>query len=125
MNDDKPDFGSTTAVIAYVRSHITLKGLWSAIGTLVTALIVTVTWLVTMHINVAHLQESGDQRQVHDAKTDALLQQLVIGQTAMNGKIDVTNGEVKAINGKVDGLVDWRADIERAAEAPPHARRKR
>lgn len=100
-------------------------GLWSAIVALVLALLGAITWLVNTHRNIADLQQTSEQRQARDQKIDSLLQQLVIGQTAMNGKIDVTNGEVKAINGKVDGLVDWRADIERAAEAPPHARRKR
>lgn len=121
--EDKPDFLSTTQVVVWIRRRVTLKGLWSAIAALVLALLGAITWLVNTHRNIADLQQTSEQRQERDQKIDSLLQQLVNGQTAMNGKIDVTNGAVKAINDKVDGLVNWREDIERAAEAPPHARR--
>ena len=36
--DEKPDFGSTTQVVAWVRKRVTLKGLWGAIVALVLAL---------------------------------------------------------------------------------------
>ena len=124
--ENKPvDFGATTAVFAYVRKRLTPKVLWSEIGTLVAVLVVSITWLVNTQSALRQLQDSSTQRQAHDEKTDALLQQLVNGQTAMNGKIDVTNGKVDALNSKVDSLANWREDIERAAESPPHARRRR
>lgn len=122
--EDKPDFGSTTQVIAWVRRRVTLRGLWGTIVALVLTLLGTITWLVNTHRNIDDLQQSSTQRQAHDTKVDALLQLLVNGQTAMNGKIDLTNGTVAAVDKKVDGLVNWREDIERAAEAPPHARRR-
>lgn len=116
---EKPDFGSTTAVVAYVRKRLTPTVLWSAIGALVTALVVSITWLVTTQSDIHQLKDTvaeskksvADMQQKFD-----LLQDIKTQLAVMNSKMD-------GIATEVDRQREWRERIEDVAEAPPHARR--
>jgi cell division protein FtsL len=119
--DHKPDFGSTTAVIAYVRKRVTPTILWSAIGALVTCLVVSITWLVTTQTDIRTAQR--DIRQLHDTvgelqKQGDLLHKIDTQLAVMNSKMD-------DIATEVDRQREWRERITEVAESPPHAARKR
>ncbi len=120
MTDEK-DFGSTTAVIAYVRRRVTPTVLWSAIGALVTALMVSITWLVTMQSDVRQLKDTvaESKRSVLDMQQKLdLLQDIKTQLAVMSGKVDTIADEVDRQRER------WER-IEGIAENPPHARKRR
>jgi methionine synthase II (cobalamin-independent) len=119
MTDES--FASTTAVIAYVRRRVTPSVLWSAIGALVTALVVAVTWLVTMQSDVRQLKDTvaESKKSVFDMQQKLdLLQDIKTQLAVMGGKVDTIADEVERQR-------EWRDRIEGIAESPPHARRRR
>jgi hypothetical protein len=118
MMAEKLDYGSTTAVIAYVRKRVTPAALWGAIAGLVGALVIAVTAWTTTQKNIAHLQEFSARAEAREQKTDDLLQQLATGQAVMN----TTMGEFKAEQDRQRAR--WER-IESVAEESPHARRRR
>lgn len=115
------NFGSTTAVIAYVRRRVTPTVLWSAIGALVTALVVSITWLVTMQSDVRQLKEgvSESKKSVADIRQQLDLLHKIDTQLAVMG------GQINSIADEVDRQREWRDRIEGIAESPPHARRRK
>jgi hypothetical protein len=122
---DKPtDFESTTAVLArrapglawlptFLRQRLTPAALWSAIAALVTALAISITWLVNTQSNIHQLKESvADLQRERD-----LLHRIDTQIAVMASKVD-------GIATEVERQRAWRDKIEGVAEAPPHARRK-
>lgn len=118
--EDKPDFGATTAVFAYVRKRVTPKVLWSAIGTLVTALAVCITWLVTTQARIVKTEESIQR---HEESIKALQKQGDVNE--INTKLAVLTSKMTDISAEVERLREWRDRIEDVASSPPHARRKK
>jgi hypothetical protein len=122
--DHKPDFGSTTAVIAYVRRRVTPTVLWSAIGTLVTVLVVAITWIVNMQSDMRRFKETVPALE-QDRKEAAAQRDR---DRDMLNKIDKAVGEMGV---KLDNIAD-EVDRQREewdhvhgiAESPPHARRR-
>lgn len=118
---EKPDFMSTTAVIAYVRRKVTPTMLWSASGILLGALVACITGIVTMQADMRQVKE-------HDVESKKEM-------ADMRGKLDLLQEirtQLAVMNGKVDGIADevdrqreWRERIEGIAESPPHARKRR
>lgn len=115
------DYGSTTAVIAYVRKRLTPTVLWSAIGGLVTALAISVSWLVTTQSDIHQLKETVAESK--HAVTD--MQQKLDLLQDIKTQLAVMNGKVDSIADEVDRQREWRERIEGIAEAPPHAARRR
>lgn len=118
---EKPDFGSTTQMVAYVRKHLTPTVLWSAIGALVAALMVAITWIVNMQSDVHQLKEMDGRRE--KAVTD--MQQKLDLLQEIRTQLAVMNGKVDGIADEVDRQREWRERIEGIAESPPHARRRK
>lgn len=118
--DDKPDFASTTAVIAYVRKRITPRILWSAIGALVTALMVCITWIVTTQSAIHELND-------HDAELRRAMVELKAQVEVLHEihtQLAVMAGKMDSIADEVERQREWREKIEGVAELPPHARRR-
>lgn len=118
---EEPDFGSTTAVIVWVRRRLTPRVLWSAIATLLTALVVAITWLVTTQSDIHHLKETvaESKKSVADMQQKLdLLQEIKMQIAVMGGKVD-------NIATEVDRQRQWRERIENEAEIPPQARKRR
>lgn len=67
--------------------------------------------------DIQRVQEIIAQQQVHEAKTDELLQQLVTGQAVMNAAMGDFRDEQ-------DRQREWRDRLSEIAETPPHARRR-
>lgn len=112
--DEKPDFGATTAVIAYVRKRITPGAIWGAI----TALAVAIAYVVNAQHDLHRHQESITDLQQERQQDRDLLQKIDTQIAVMGSKVD-------NIANEVDRQREWRERIEDVAEAPPHARRKR
>ena len=115
------DHLSTTAVVTYVRRHVTPTMLWSAIGALVTTLVVCITWLVNTQSDIRQLKDTvaESRRSVADMQQKLeLLQDIKTQLAVMNGKIDNIGDEVDRHQARWDR-------IEGIAEAPPHGRRRK
>jgi hypothetical protein len=118
--DEKPDFGSTTAVIAYVRRRVTPKVLWSIIVVLVATLVGAITGWVTTQSDISHLKDTvaeskksvADMQQKLDILQDMKTQLAVIGE-----KLDSIADEVDRQRGEWDR-------VHGIAESPPHSRRR-
>jgi peptidoglycan hydrolase CwlO-like protein len=121
LRDDKPDFGNTTAVIAYVRKRLTPTVAWSAIGALVTALVVSTTWIKTTQSDIRHLEDAVAESK----KSVADIRQQLDILNKIDTQIAVMNGKVDNIADEVDRQREWRERIEGIAESPPHARKRR
>lgn len=67
--------------------------------------------------DIHRVQEIIAQQQVHEQKTDELLQQLVTGQAVMNAAMSDFRDEQ-------DRQREWRDRLADIAETPPHARRR-
>lgn len=117
----KPDYGSTTAVFAYVRSKVTPTMLWSAIGTLITALVVGISWIVTLQSNMHQFADRDAERQKAMGDTQQKLEILQDIRT----QIAVLGEKVDGIADEVDRQREWRENIEHVANSPPHARRRK
>lgn len=122
MTDEKPDFMSTTQVFIKVLSKkITPAALWSVIGALVTALVVAITWLVTMQSDVHQLKESAAESKKSVADIRQQLEPLHQIDTALA----VMNNKLDSIATEQDRQRAWRERIEDVADSPPHARHRR
>jgi len=108
------DFGSTTAVIAYVRQHVTPTVLWSAIGALVTALVVSITWLVTMQSDVRQLKIAVAESK----ETGEMLHKIDTRLAVMGSKVDTIADEVDRQRAR------WER-VQNVAEELPLARKRR
>jgi hypothetical protein len=123
--DDQRDWESTTAVLArrapglaWLPSALRQRLTPAALGGAVTALAIAIAYVVGAQHDIRRLQESAAVSERDRAQDRDLLQQLVTGQAVMNGKVD-------SIATEVDRQREWREGIEREAEAPPHARRRK
>lgn len=122
--DAKPDFGGTTAIVAYVRQHVTPKGLWWAIagllGTLVPALFIAITWIVTTRSGMEELQ--GKVKESKQSVTD--MQQKLDMFQDMRTDIAVIKSTMVEFKAEQDRNRERWDRIDRIAELPPHARRR-
>lgn len=121
--DKKHDFGATTAVNLVwekAKSKITPKVLWSAIGGLVTVLVVTISWIVNMESDVHQLKETDSRRE----KSMADMQQKLDILQDIKTQLAVMNGKVDTIADEVDRQREWREHVETVAELPPHVRKR-
>lgn len=122
--DDKPDFGSTTAVVVWARKRLTPTVLWGAIGALVTALMVCITWIVTTQSDIHQLKDglADSKRAVAD------MQEQFKQQIDLLHKIDTRNAvmgsEIANISDEVNHQRERWERIEGIAETPPHPRRR-
>lgn len=116
---DKPDFESTTAILARrapglrwllpFKNYLTPAAVGSAVASLAVAI-----WYV-----VAATHE------LHSAQTDiSNLQKQAELLNDIKTQIAVVNSKVDTIANEVSRQREWREKIESAAEAPPHARRR-
>jgi septal ring factor EnvC (AmiA/AmiB activator) len=122
--DEKPDFGSTTAVVVWARRRLTPKVLWSAIGGLVTVLVVVITWLVNTQSDIRQLKDSVAESKKAGAETRLEHQQDNEMLHNIDTRLAVMNSQLNNIADKVDRQQQWRDKIEGVAELPPHARRR-
>lgn len=124
--NDKDNWESTTAVLARrapgfawlpvaLRQRLTPAVLWSAI----TALAISITWLVNAQADIHQLKESSAESQ----KSVSDLRQQLDLLHKIDTQIAVMNNKVDTIAAEVDRQREWREKIESVAEAPPHARR--
>lgn len=114
---DKPDFGSTTAVIIAVKKRITPRVL-SAIGGLVVTMAGAIAWVDSIHQykeRVAKLEQEYEQERKQAAADRDADRELL-------HKIDTA---VAVMSSQVAGIAQWRERIEEAADSPPHARKRR
>jgi len=118
VEHDNSDFGSTTAVIAYVRRRITPAVLWSAIGTLITALGVAITWLINTQGDIHRLKESVIEARAEHQQDSEVLHKIDTHLAVIDSKMDNIAEEMDSVN-------RWRDRIEDVADSPPHARRRR
>lgn len=118
---EKFDHLSTTAVVTYVRRHVTPTMLWSAIGALITTLVVCITWLVNTQSDIHQLKDSVAESK----KSVAELRQELELLHKIDTEIAVMNSKVDGIADEVDRQREWRDKIEGIAESPPHARKRR
>ncbi len=114
--EERPDFGSTTAVIAFVRRRITPTAVWSA----VVALTVAIAYVVNAQHDIHNAQ--ADVRRLEESvmnleRERELLHKIDTAMAAMGTKVDDIATEVAHQR-------EWRERIEDAAETPPHAKRK-
>lgn len=116
MNEE-PDFGSTTAVVAWVRRRITPGAVWTGLVAFVSALVIAVGWWHATQTNIKSLQEFKTKQEARDEARAADLQKIDTQLAVMNSKI----GDIAT---EVDRQREWRERIEDVAEAPPHARRR-
>lgn len=125
--DEKDNWESTTAVLARrapgfawlpvaLRQRLTPAVLWSAI----TALAISITWLVNAQADIHQLKESSAESQ----KSVSDLRQQLDLLHKIDTQIAVMNNKVDSIATEVDRQREWRERIESVAEAPPHARRR-
>jgi peptidoglycan hydrolase CwlO-like protein len=117
---EKFDHLSTTAVVTYVRRHVTPAMLWSAIGALVTCLVVSITWLVNTQSDIHQLKDTvaESKRSVAD----------------MQQKLDVIHNIETKLEGIAHDVANIKEEVDRhqgewdrihgIAESPPHARRR-
>jgi hypothetical protein len=125
--DEKPDFGSTTSVLARrapgfawlpvaLRQRLTPAALGSAIA----ALAVAITYVVNAQHDLARLKES----MVESKQSIADLQRQLGVLPKIDTQLAVLAGNVGSIADEVDRQREWRDRIEGIAETPPHARRR-
>lgn len=115
------DYLSTTAVVTYVRKHVTPTMLWSAIGALVTTLVVCITWIVNYQSDMRQFKEALAE----DKKAYADMQQRLDTLQDIKTQLAVMSSQIANIADEEDRQREWREHIEGVAEAPPHARRRR
>lgn len=116
--EDKPDFGSTTAVFAYVRKRITPKVLWSAIVALVTTLIAVITYVNNAQ---ATLRDMHDQNLRNERRIEALESQKDI-LNDIKTQVAVMSTKVDTIAAEQERQQKWRDHLAEIAEAPPRRR---
>jgi methionine synthase II (cobalamin-independent) len=126
--DEKPDFGSTTAVLARrapgfawlpvaLRQRLTPAALGSAIA----ALAVAITYVVNAQHDISRLKDS----MAESKKSVADLEQRLDVLNKIDTQLAVMAGKVDSIADEVDRQREWRERIEGIAETPPHARRRK
>lgn len=128
MNEENPDWESTTAVFArrapfwaWLREHSTPAAIWSAIvglGTIVGALLGAVAYVVHAQVKIANHQDAIVSLQQDGKEWHESLEKI-------NTQLAVMSSKIGDIATEVDRQREWRERIEDVAEAPPHARRKR
>lgn len=120
MTDEKPDFGSTTAVVTWVRKRVSPSAVWGAI----TALAIAIGYVVNAQHDISHLKETviklEAERNVAAGEREQDRQVL----NKIDTQLAVMGGKVDTIADEVARQREWRDRIEGIAEAPPHARRK-
>ena len=115
--DEKPDFGSTTAVVVrVVRKHLTPATVWGAITTLAIA----IGYVINAQHDLARLKES----MAESKQSIADLQRQLGVLPKIDTQLAVLAGNVGSIADEVDRQREWRDRIEGIAETPPHARRR-
>jgi cob(I)alamin adenosyltransferase len=115
--DEKPDFGSTTAVVVrVVRKHLTPATVWGAIGTLTLA----IGYVLNAQHDLARLKES----MAESKRTVADLQRQFAALPKNDTQLAVMASQINGIADEVDRLREWRAKIEGIAESPSHVRRR-
>ncbi len=115
------DFGSTTSVIVWIRNRVTPTVLWSAIGALVTALVVSITWLVSTQSDIRNAQ--NDVHRLQESVSNLEKERIVLNEIKM--QTEVMSIKVDTIADEVSRQREWRERIETVAEErPPHVRRR-
>jgi len=126
--EEKPDFGSTTAVnIAWIphaiRRRLTPRNVWSA----AVILVVCTGYVMNAQHNISNAQ--ADVKRLESAVLEAkqsmaVLQQQLGALQDIKTQLAVQDSKLDNIAGELDGLTEWRQGIEQAAEAPPHPSRR-
>lgn len=109
------DPGSTTAVIAYVRRRVTPTVLWSAIGALVTALVVTITGVVTMQSDIKGLKDEKAESRKERERFEEFMRKSEIHDAVTEGKLD-------NIADQLGQLRKWQDHVQQVADTPPRRR---
>lgn len=125
--NEKPDFGSTTAVnqyapgLAWIPRVVRDKLSPAALGSAITALAIAIGYVVNAQHDIRNAQR--DIRQLHDTVGDLQRQSDTLHK--IETQLAVTASKIDDIADEVDRQRQWRDKIEGIAEAPPHARRHR
>lgn len=128
MDEDKRDWESITSVLerrapgfawlpVVLRQRLTPAALWSVI----TALAISVTWLVNAQADIHQLKESSAESQ----KSVAELRQQLDILHRIDTQLAVMNSKVDGIATEVDRQREWRERIESVAEELPARARRR
>lgn len=128
MAEEKPDFGSTTAVnIAWIphaiRRRLTPRNVWSA----AVILVVCTGYVMNAQHNISNAQADVTrlEAEVRDAKQSmTALQQELGALQDIKTQLAVQDSKLNNIADKLNGLTQWRQSIEQAAESPPHPSRR-
>lgn len=125
--DDKPDFGSTTAVRRYapglawlpriVRDKLTPAALWSAIA----ALAIAIGYVLNAQHEIHRANE--DIERLNDSVTELQKERELLHK--IDTQLAVMANQISSIASEVDRQREWRERIEDVAQSPPHARRRR
>lgn len=115
------DFGSTTAVVAWVRRRVTPGAIWTGL----VALALTIGWWHATQTNIKSLQDFKTKQEARDESRDARDELRAEDLQKIGTQLAVMTAKIEDIATEVDRQRDWRENIETAAESPPHARRRR
>jgi hypothetical protein len=126
--DDQRDWESTTAVLArrapglaWLPSAIRQRLTPAALGSAVTALAIAIAYVVNAQHDIHNAQNDVHRLQ----ESVASLEQERDVLHKIDTQLAVMNSKVDTIADEVDRQREWREGIEREAEAPPHARRRK
>lgn len=127
LRDEKPDFGSTTAVnqyapgLAWIPRVVRDKLNPAALGSAITALAIAIGYVVNAQHDISRLKESVAESR---KSMDDMHQKLDILQD-IKTQLAVMGSQLNGISDEVDRQREWRSHIEDAAESGPHAKRHR
>lgn len=120
--EDKPDFGSTTAVIVRaVRKRLTPATVWGAIGTVTIA----IGYVLNAQHDISRLKETVAQLEQGRKEAAGERDQDRDLLHKIDKAVDVMGSKVDTIADEVDRQREWREHVEGIAESPPHAARRR
>lgn len=112
------DYLSTTQIVTYVKRRITPTVLYSTIGVLLTALVVSVTWLQGDIRQFKDAVAANEKSMLETKANFAMLQDIKTELAVMNSKLDMLKDE----QGRQRKLWD---DVHAVANSPTYARRRR
>jgi hypothetical protein len=127
QDEKHDDWQSTTAVqryapgLAWVPRWIRQRLTPAAVGSAVGALVIAVGYVINARHEISDAQASVQRLHADVASLERERDVLHEIQT----QLAVVNSKVDGIGIEVDRQREWRERIEDAAEAPPHARRRK
>jgi hypothetical protein len=128
--DEKPDFGSTTAVyekvgLAWLPRALRNRLTPAAVGSAITAIAIAVWYVADAKHDIHRLQEVAAEsaRERQKDRDDFQAERDVLHK--IDTRLAVMDSKMDGIADKVDRQEQWRDKIEGIADSPPHARKRR